>query len=485
MPINVQLLSNLFKEVFGFLPISVDTLPQSGSSRQYFRLSGRGQSAIGAYNTDFRENQAFIYLSGYFRQAGIRVPRVLAADLGHNVYLQDDLGDATLLDVVANHQHDFSDQSPLTALYRKSLDHLLAMQLAGRNGLDYSVCYPRAAFDKQSVMWDLNYFKYNFLKFLSISFDEQELEDDFHTLANYLMQFESDFFLFRDFQSRNIMVYNGEPWFIDFQGGRRGSLFYDPASLLFEAKTSLPAHFRSQMLDYYFHLVQSQLHVDWKQFEEGFYGFLLIRMLQAMGAYGFRGLYEKKALFVQSIPGALANLAWFTQHVQLPVDLPILRRCFDQLLQLNLPSPLPHSAGVLKLSILSFSYKKGIPTDYSGNGGGYVFDCRAVENPGRYEAYKSLTGNDAEVRQFLDQQASMQEFLSGCLRLVERQVEEYSRRGFSHLQICFGCTGGQHRSVYAAGRLATLLAGKQNVEIAVDHREQPHLNYGKNSLQNG
>lgn len=479
----VQALSNLFKEVFGISPSSVTPLPPSGSSRLYFRLIGQGHRAIGAYNADFRENQAFLYLSRFFREKGIRVPLIYAEDLGRNVYLQEDLGDATLLDVIENHQHDFSDQSPLPALYRQSLDQLFAIQQTGRHGLDFSLCYPRPAFDKQSVMWDLNYFKYNFLKFLSVTFDEQKLEDDFHALADFLGHFGHDFFLFRDFQSRNIMIHNGEPWFIDYQGGRRGAMYYDVASLLFEAKTSLPAHFRAQMLEYYFHLVQQQVGIDWKDFEEGFYGFLLIRMLQAMGAYGYRGLYEHKPLFVQSIPGALANLTWFRQHVTLPLDLSELNRCFDQLLNLPLPGPLAGpTIGKLRVTVVSFSYRKGLPTDYYGNGGGFVFDCRAVNNPGRYDEFKNLTGKDRLVADFLDTQSTMQTFLQSCTLLVDQSVNEYTARGFSHLMVCFGCTGGQHRSVYATERMAGWLRGKQNVEVAVLHREQQQLTNGQDSV---
>lgn len=479
----VQALSNLFREVFGISPSSVTPLPPSGSSRMYFRIIGKGHRAIGAFNTDFRENQAFVYLSRFFRGNGIRVPLIYAEDLGRNVYLQEDLGDATLLDVIGNHQHDFSDQSPLPSLYRQSLDQLVSMQMSGRQELDFSICYPRAAFDKQSIMWDLNYFKYNFLKFMSVVFDEQKLEDDFNSLADFLVHFEQDFFLFRDFQSRNIMIHNGEPWFIDYQGGRRGALYYDVASLLFEAKTALPTHFRAEMLDYYFHLVQQHLGIGWNDFEKGFYGFLLIRMLQAMGAYGYRGLFEHKPLFVQSIPGALSNLEWYRHHIELPLHLPELNRCFDQLLNQQYRSALPIlSLGKLQVTVVSFSYKKGIPVDYSGNGGGFVFDCRAVNNPGRFDEFKNLTGKDQPVSDFLDNQSSMQTFIQSCAKLIDQTVSEYTIRGFSHLMVCFGCTGGQHRSVYAAERLAQLLRGKQNVDVVVEHREQRQLNNGKDSV---
>ncbi len=356
--------------------------------------------------------------------------------------------------------------------YRKVLRILPKIQIAGGSDLDYSVCYPREAFDKQSMMWDLNYFKYYFLKLAKIPFDEQELEDDFQAFSDYLLSAPSDFFLYRDFQSRNVMLKDGEVFFIDYQGGRRGALQYDLASLLYDGKADIPQAIRNELFHFYLAELEDYMDVDEKQFTSFFYGFVLIRIMQAMGAYGFRGFYEKKEHFLKSIPYAIKNLEGLLPELKLPVELPHLTHVLALLTQSEKLKEIGQSPRNLTIRITSFSYKKGIPADPSGNGGGFVFDCRALNNPGRHPEFKNLTGRDLAVQEFLEQKSEMEWFLQPVKALVDQSVKNYLDRGFSHLAVNFGCTGGQHRSVYAAEKLAAHLRNNFQVNVVLIHREQ-------------
>jgi aminoglycoside/choline kinase family phosphotransferase len=467
-------LLNLFRQYSGTSSDHIRQLPPSGSYRQYYRIISNGQSVIGVYNEDNAENMAFISFTRHFRSKGLPVPELLAEDLAHCVYLLQDLGDTVLLNYIQGLNYPNEIKPDVITVYKSVLEQLPRFQVPGCAGLDYSVAYPRHAFDRQSMMWDLNYFKYYFLKLAKVPFNEQELENDFNSLADFLLSADCNYFLYRDFQSRNIMIYQNKPYFIDYQGGRKGALHYDIASILFEAKTSLPPDIRETLLDHYIRSLNSYVTISKPDFMKHFYGYVYIRLMQAMGAYGFRGLYEKKELFLQSIPLAQNHLAWLLSHVRLPVNLPELTKVWEYLAGSDYIGKLAKNHLLLHISLNSFSYRRGIPVDESSNGGGYVFDCRNVHNPGRYEEYKALTGQDLPVQLFFRKETEMDDFLKDVFSLVDRSVEKYLERGFTHLMVNFGCTGGQHRSVYSAEMLYKHLTEKFNpdeVNVTLRHRE--------------
>ena len=362
-------------------------------------------------------------------------------------------------------------------LYKQALADLAALQQAGAD-IDFTVAYPRSDFDRQSILWDLNYFKYHFLKLRHIPFDEQLLEDDFNRLADYLLTADRHYFLYRDFQARNIMVngeiQNSKLYYIDFQGGRRGAAQYDVASLLYSAKSNLPEAIRRELLGHY--LDVRDIHGDERRrWMDLFWGYLLVRILQTLGAYGYRGLFERKDYFLQSIPLALTNLRNLLRDHPLPIPLPEI----SQVAQLSCLEPKetqPATAvdQTLTVTILSFSYKNGLPSDPAGNGGGFVFDCRALPNPGRYPEYKTYTGRDRRVIEFLQGEPAVGLFLDHAEAIVSQSVEKYLERNFTSLQVAFGCTGGQHRSVYCAEQLAARLSKKYHCNILLRHREQDY-----------
>ncbi|MFV0506727.1 MAG: phosphotransferase [Bacteroidales bacterium] len=430
-------------------------------------------SAIGAYNADLRENQAFLSFSEHFKAQGMPVPEIYGVNDKGDCYLQEDLGSDTLYDFLCQtRKSEESFPQPTIDAYKQVLSLLPHMQITAAKGLDYGKCYPRPAFDQQSMMWDLNYFKYYFLKLAKVPFNEQLLEDDFKQFANYLLQTNTNFFLYRDFQSRNIMYKKGKIAFIDYQGGRKGALQYDLASLLYDAKANIPQELREELLEYYLdELAQLQV-VDRTEFKSYFSGYVLIRILQAMGAYGFRGFYEKKAHFLQSIPFALDNLAHVLRDFNLLAHLPELERVLHLLAQSEMLRELAAEKPKLTVTIGSFAYTKGLPQDNAKHAGGFIFDCRAIHNPGRYEPYKQLTGRDAEVIEFLETKSEMPQFMSHVCALVSQSVESYIKRGLTQLSIHFGCTGGQHRSVYAAEQLARHLSNNYPVKLKLKHREQ-------------
>lgn len=460
----------LFEQWAGQKVEVLSELPASGSDRQYYRITGKTTSVMGAINRDVKENRAFIEFSQFFRSKNLNVPEIYAVDGDMDCYLLEDLGNTTLFDWLSTARRDKEIPAPIIDFYKQSIEQLIQFQLTGQK-LDFSLCHPRSKFDKQSMMWDLHYFKYYFLKLAQISFDEQLLEDDFNRLADYLLQTETSYFLYRDFQSRNIMVVNDQPAFIDYQGGRQGALQYDLASLLYDAKADLPQALREELLNHYILLISQKTKIDELKFRELFQGYVLIRIMQAMGAYGFRGFYEKKEHFLKSIPFALENLKHLLPGTWLKDHFPTLFAALteivgnERLLQIS-------ATPVLTVTINSFSYKRGVPIDFNGNGGGYVFDCRAVHNPGRYEAYKSKTGKDPEVIAFFEKEPEMHDFLNAVYSVVDQSVAKYLTRGFKHLMVNFGCTGGQHRSVYCAERLARHLKNKYQISIKVKHVEQ-------------
>lgn len=477
-----NILTELYRSWSSNWPAQYTELPPSGSNRRYFRISGNDNQnkAIGVYNADRKENEAFISFSHSLRQAGVNVPEVFGEQLAYGVYIQQDLGNETLYSLLTRIRKEnggaFTDE--LKTIYKKVLKALTRIQTLGTQTIDFNKCYPRSAFDRQSMMWDLQYFKYYFLKLSHIVFDEQALENDYNKLMDYLLEVRHDYFLYRDFQSRNIMIVNGEPWFIDYQGGRRGALQYDVASLLYDAKADIPQAVRDELLHYYIDELEKAIleiepdkPLNREEFESHYYAYVLIRIMQAMGAYGYRGFFEQKAHFLKSIPFALANMSSIIDNHPLPIDLPELMRVLtditssEQLLSIA-------STTKLKVTVSSFSYKHGIPTDNSGNGGGFVFDCRALPNPGRYEKYKNLTGRDQEVIDFFAEvNDKMQAFLNPIRQLAAISIEKYMERGFTSLVLNFGCTGGQHRSVYCAEQIAKWIRDTYNVELVLKHWE--------------
>lgn len=465
-------LQQLYKNHFGFEPDTFEMLPLSGSYREYARLRTGSFSVIGAYNADVKENNAFLTFSRQLAESRIPVPEIYIVNDTQTIYLQEDLGNITLFDFISEVRKSEGFSRTIVDEYKKVLTVLPQIQVTAGQQIDYSVCYPRAAFDKQSMLWDLSYFKYYFLKLARIQFDEQLLEDDFLRFSDYLLSADSNYFMYRDFQSRNIMLKNGRVYFIDYQGGRKGALQYDLASLLYDGKADIPQQTRNELFEYYLDQLEKIIPVDRYEFIRFFRGFVIIRIMQAMGAYGFRGFYEKKEHFLKSIPYALDNLDYLLQRLDLPVELPELTRVLTAVAGSGFLRSIGQEPHNLTVRISSFSYKKGIPVDPSGNGGGFVFDCRAINNPGRYSEYKPLTGKDIEVQQFLEEKSEMKQFLNGVTLLVDQSVKNYIDRGFSHLSVNFGCTGGQHRSVYAAEKLANHIRNNFPVNVVLVHTEQ-------------
>jgi aminoglycoside/choline kinase family phosphotransferase len=442
-----------------------------GSGRKIIRLFAGQQRAIGILYGVREENTAFLEFSRHFRRHGLPVPEIYAEDLSQGAYLEQDLGDTTLFEFLSKHRSGETIASPAVDAYRKVVAVLPRFQVEAARDLNYKVCYPRGSFDRQSISWDLNYFKYYFLRLAGIPFNEQALEDDFNHLTKFLLSAPHDYFLYRDFQSRNVMLPGGEPFFLDYQGGRKGALQYDIASLLYDAKADLPPELRQQLLDHYLDTLAPFIKLDRTAFMHHYYAYVYVRILQALGAYGFRGFYERKAHFLQSVPYALKNVRWLLHNVKLPIPLPTLMDAFNSMLASEKLQGLASDADNLVVRIFSFSFHRGWPKDETGNGGGFVFDGRSLPNPGRDERFKALTGRDAPVIDYLNQQESVHQFLASVLSLIDASVNEYQRRGFKHLMVSFGCTGGQHRSVYLAEQLAKRLRGRNGVEVVVRHRE--------------
>jgi len=453
-----------------------------GSGRKIIRLSSERISAIGILYDVREENVAFLEFSRHFRRCGLPVPEIYAEDLSHGAYLEEDLGGTTLFEFLSDHRDGATIAPEAVAAYRKVVAVLPRFQVEAGRDLNYKVCYPRASFDRQSIAWDLNYFKYYFLRLAGIPFNEQALEHDFSRLTKFLLNASRDYFLYRDFQSRNIMLRRvlneDQPFFLDYQGGRKGALQYDIASLLYDAKADLPPDLRQQLLDRYLDSLAGFLDLDRSVFMQHYYAYVYVRIMQALGAYGFRGFYERKEHFLQSVPYALQNLRWLIHNVELPIALPTLMEAFKSMVASDKLQGLTSASQPEKLTVrvFSFSFHRGLPQDETGNGGGFVFDGRSLPNPGREERFKTLTGKDAPVIDYLNQQESVHQFLASAMSLVDASVSTYQRRGFKHLMVSFGCTGGQHRSVYLAEQLAKHLRGKDGVEVVVHHREQEQLN---------
>jgi aminoglycoside/choline kinase family phosphotransferase len=470
---SLDVLKKLFEQHFHAPPERIQPLQGDlgGSGRKIIRLANEKVSAIGILYGVREENVAFLEFSKHFRRHGLPVPEIYAVDLSHGAYLQEDLGGTTLFEFLSKNRTGENIAPEVVEAYRKVVAVLPRFQVEAGRDLNYKVCYPCASFDRQSIAWDLNYFKYYFLRLAGIPFNEQALEDDFGRLTEFLLSAPRDYFLYRDFQSRNIMLCNGDPFFVDYQGGRKGALQYDIASLLYDAKADLPPELRQQLLDHYLDRLSSFIKLDREAFLHHYYAYVYVRILQALGAYGFRGFYERKAHFLQSVPYALKNLRWLLHHVQLPIELPTLLGAFNSMLASEKLQGLAAEADNLVVRIFSFSFHQDLPKDETGNGGGFVFDGRSLPNPGREERFKSLTGKDAPVIDYLNQQDGVHQFLAGVLSLVDTSVSNYQARRFKNLMVSFGCTGGQHRSVYLAEQLAKRLRARNGLEVVVRHLE--------------
>ena len=468
---------DILKELYagisqGEMPEGISPLAGSASNRKYYRLHGKTGTRIGVVGTDQLENKAFVTLAAHFRAHGIPVPEVTALSADGMAYLQEDLGDCVLGDMVAdaNKNGGIQEGSPLADILCGTMAMLPKIQFEGAEGLDFSVCYPQPEFDRRMVMFDLNYFKYCFLKPSGVEFNEVTLQDDFERFSDDLLACRSETFMYRDFNARNVMLREGRPHFIDFQGGRKGPFYYDVASFVWQARASYPEWLKERMVECYLASLSRYVTVDRKEFDDRLRLFRLFRTLQVLGAYGFRGLVEGKAQFVVSIPPAVAGLKEILGDAagRYPYMCQVLEKMtalprFAQVIQ----------DGILEVKVCSFSFKKGIPDDMSGNGGGYVFDCRSIHNPGRYEPYKKLTGRDEAVIRFLEDDGEITGFLEHVYGVTDPHVETYRRRGFTSLMVSFGCTGGRHRSVYCAEHLARHLAEKYpDVRIRLIHREQ-------------
>ena len=433
-------------------------------------MKGQDSGCIGVISPDPLVTRAFLRFTEHFRNKGLNVPELYAVQEGKGIYLLEDFGDLMLKHMVDQSREEGSFPGKVMPFYQKTLEHLLRFQLEGHVGLDYTVCVPRMEFDRQSVLWDMNHFKYFFLNLLGIRYDEQKLEDDFQFFSGFLMHAERDHFMYRDFQGRNILIRDEELHFIDYQGGRQGALQYDVASLLFEALVDLPPEMREELLHYYLVLLGNKNKKQAAEFHKYYHGFVLVRILQAMGAYGLRGIIENIPLFLESIPFAIKNIGSLLEKSLVPEGMPELTKCLQQITVL----PGWETPGVekkLTIRINSFSYKLGIPRDHSRHGGGFVFDCRILPNPGRIEEYRKSTGRDKDVIDFLIGKPEVSDFLETVYALMDQSVKEYLHRGYTHLMVNFGCTGGQHRSVYCAEQLKAYLEENSPANIIINHRE--------------
>ena len=468
-------IERLFKTFSSDTVTNIEKLPQSGGDRVYFRVSAAEKTFIATYSTNLKETETFLYFSEHFKNASAPVPNVYAVNDTGTLYLQEDFGAVSLLDTLE--KEGLNDRTK--ELFKKTLKALAGLQINGDKNLDYAQCITGKEFGKQAILSDLLYFKYYFLDTLKIPYDKEKLGNDLHALSEYLNNTDHKYFMFRDFQSRNVMVKDDEIFFIDYQGGMKGAIQYDVASLLWQAKAGLTDEWKNELLDYYIECAENELGqtIERKSFLSQYNGYVLIRLLQVLGAYGFRGLFERKAHFLTSIPLALRNLKWFLQNKKVGISVPE----FERMLKLVVTEDVigrfePIKANEetpLVVRIKSFSFlKTGYPKNVSDNGGGFVFDCRGLLNPGRIDEHKQQTGRDKPVQNYLTEKTRMDEFLTGIFSVVDISVEDYIKRDFEHLEINFGCTGGQHRSVYAADATARHLRNKYGVKTEVLHLEQ-------------
>ena len=475
----MERLKKLYKEYVGYDSADCKLMDKAGSNRRYYRLTGV-KTVVGVVGESREENDAFIYMARHFREQGLSVPEIYGVSDDHMAYIQEDLGqkpENILWNKIRRSSITHAFTSEEKELLRRSMRDLVDFQFRGAQGFDYSHCYPAQCFDERSIKWDLNYFKYCFLKATGIVFNEDKLENDFEQITHDLLAVPSETFMYRDFQSRNVMLV-GDPErpstcrlaFIDFQGGRKGPYYYDVASFVWQARAKFPEELKRDLVSAYVGKLKDYVpELDEQQFQSNLRLFVLFRTLQVLGAYGFRGYFEKKPDFMKnSIVPAIANLRRLvaTQSFE---QYPYLSQVISEMV--NLKDFVSEDKG-LTVRVMSFAYKKGIPHDTSGNGGGFVFDCRALNNPGKYDKYKAFTGLDQNVIRFLQSESTIDQWLEHVYALVDESVKRYKERKFTDLMVCFGCTGGQHRSVYAAQHLAEHIHQLHNVRVELTHREQ-------------
>lgn len=461
-------LSNLYKTYTGYAPSGIEPIAGSASSRRYYRLSGDTQ-LIGTIGTNKTENKAFISLSAALTSHGVNVPRVVQVSADNVLYLQEDLGDTTLYDLILSEGYT----PHVIALFKASLEELLNFQTIGLKYTDEECYYPVKSMSGVSILWDLNYFKYCFAKVVGCEIDEVKLEHEFSLLADTISRATPVALIHRDFQSRNIMIVDDKPWLIDFQGARRGPALYDVISCLMQARINMPECLRNELIDYYIDIAAKRFDIESTRLTGSVDDLAIFRLLQVLGAYGLRGLIQSKPNFKSPIETALYSLRTLLQKdvTKYPHLLNIINEALSKM-QAEADKQFTIYDNQLNVVVTSFSYKKGIPADQSDNGGGFVFDCRAIHNPGRYDQYKQLTGEDKPVIDFLERDGEIQLFLTHCKGLIDMSVTKYIKRGFTHLEIAFGCTGGQHRSVYSAKHMADYIADKYGVHVTLYHREQ-------------
>ncbi len=473
MQTPIEQIKNLFATFSKASINSIDKLPQAGSERHYFRLHTGERNFIATHGANIKENETFIYFSHLFAAKQLSTAKIFCVNDDKSIYIQEDFGNVSLLDKLE--QYGYTDE--VYSLYKQSLRQLAALQVKGHEGLDYKKCLTNSSFGKEAIMADLLYFKYYFLDALRKPYDKQKLIKDFEALSNYLSHTEYKYFMFRDFQSRNIMVdKNDKVHFIDYQGGMKGAPQYDAASLLWQAKANLSDDWKQRLLEDYMEAFEKMIEqpIDKEVFRSQYNGYVLIRLLQVLGAYGFRGLFERKAHFLTSIPLALQNLKWFFANQNIGIALPefkkVLELCIsDEVIEEFTPVQAKEETPLV-VAVNSFSFiKTGYPADETKNGGGFVFDMRGILNPGRFDDYKHLSGLDKPVKDFLEQRTKMPDFLNSVYSIIDISVEDYIKRDFEHLSINFGCTGGQHRSVYAAEAIARHLKNKFKVKIELNH----------------
>jgi len=465
-------LAKLYQQKFGRSPDEIKPLRSDGSDRKIYRVIAGEHTVIGILGSDYHENAAFLEFSRHFKKFGLRVPEIYIEDRDAGAYLEEDFGDVVLFDwmTAIRRHHGFNET--IKNMYREVVEYLPRFQIEAGTSIDYSYCYQHQEFGVDSMQWDLQYFKRHFLNyFYKKKLNHTELEKDFNALIKFLLQEDRKYFLYRDFQSRNVMIKNGIPHFIDYQSGRRGALQYDLASMLYDAKANLPQDFREEMIEVYLKQASKLTKIDAARFKKYFYGFVLIRIMQAFGAYGYLSAVKGKTHFFKSVPFAIKNLEiLLKKNIAVLNQLPTLREIFANLVEDKYLAEF-QDRKELVVRVNSFGFhKSGIPRDSSGNNGGFVFDCRFLPNPGREEQYKMLTGRDQKVIDYFSKHPIVEDFLQNVFKIVDYTVDNYQSRSFSDLMVSFGCTGGQHRSVYCAEKLADYLK-KKNITVKLSHLE--------------
>ena len=467
----ISTLEKLFEEHFGSKPDKIELMPVSGSDRRYYRLSNKKHKAVGTYNTNVAENNTYFYFTELFKKHEINIPEIYKINKDRKYYLQQDLGKTSLFDLL--NKEGFTDD--VQKNFEKALDQLVKLQwMAGREA-NFDQCFSTKQFDEKAIMADLFYFKYYFVDLQKIHYNKSALMEEMEQLSRELGRVEPQMLMYRDFQSRNIMIHDKKAYLIDFQGAMKGPAQYDLASLLWQAKAQLPEAWKEHLLNSYITALNDLpiSKINEIHFRKGYGHFVLLRLMQVLGAYGFRGLLERKPHFISSIAPALKNLEIFLEtYPQIPAY-PELRSLLEKLctkeMQEMYAQPARKDGAKLQITVNSFSYKNGLPKDKSTHGGGFVFDCRGILNPGRYSAYKHLTGHDAPVQEFLQQETRMKEFLDHVYGLISVNIDDYLARDFEHLSISFGCTGGQHRSVFAAEQTAAYISNRFKVPVTIHH----------------